>query len=130
MSATNNFEVANVQRTYINSKQGIVVFKFGKAQYGIDKQMFLFGGYLNNSVTFLCYAGFRLYEWSSGQYGWGKCITIPYYINIAGNQKPLILVSNSNIDQVWLRFDNIPAYSVITCIDSGTFILKSIEEVV
>ena len=41
----------------------------------------------------------------------------------------MILIGNANLSDVEIRFDNVPSYSNITCVDSGAFVLKSVQEV-
>lgn len=131
MAASNRFDW-NSKRSFINSKNNaIVIFSFAKpTNSSVDKQMFVFNGIYNNVGPFMNVCGFRLYEWTIGTYNYTKWYNIPFNTFLAGNIIPMILIGNANLTDVEIRFNKVPSYSNITCVDSGVFVLKSVQEVV
>ena len=131
MAASNRFD-GNSKRSFINSKNNaIVIFAFARPTNStVDKQMFVFNGIFNNVGPFMNVCGFRAYEWSSGTYNYTKWYNIPFNTFLAGNIIPMILIGNASLTDVEIRFNNVPSYSNITCVDSGVFVLKSVREVV
>ena len=130
MAASNRFDW-NSKRSFINTKNNaIVIFTFARSSNStVDKQMFVFNGLFNNVGPFMNLCGFRAYEWSIGTYNYAKWYNIQFNAFIAGNIIPMILIGNANLSDVEIRFDNVPSYSNITCVDSGAFVLKSVQEV-
>lgn len=131
MAASNRFDW-NSKRSFFNTKDNaIVIFAFAiSSDSTVDKQMFVFNGIINDVGPFMNVCGFRVYEWNIGTYDFDKWYNIQFNIVLEGDIIPMILIGNANLSDVEIRFNNIPKYSNITCVDSGAFVLKSVQEVV
>lgn len=126
MAATSRQEL-KCKDTIITNKN-IVIFVFDRGDPYSDKQTFLFHGYYNNSGMFVHICGFRQYEFSTGTYQYGKWYTSMYMHNILGNITTQMLLSNTQT-QFQVRFNGVPQYSTITCVNGGAWILSQIQEI-
>lgn len=136
MASGDKITILNKNKTGINTTVSTWQFNF-KSYYEQDKAVFLFSGFLNNIGAFLSAIWYRMFEFNQGDQQVGKWITLTTSNNNVGHRlifsscaagsisSPQIYVPAKNSLYVYIRFTNVPAYSVIDCISCAGYNIYS-----